>query len=62
MVGRFSIFYQNVKMILWLIHTFLYKGSAKNKKNDKFETRTMSLKNSSPDSKADSNKKSKFGI
>ena len=33
--------------------TFWYKGSAKTREIDKFENRTMFLKNNSPDSKAD---------
>ena len=56
----FSLFYQKVKMILWSIHTFWYKGSSGKKENDKFEKRALSLKNSSPDSKADFSKKVLF--
>ena len=51
----FSLVYEKVKMILWSIRTFWYKGSAKTMENDKFEKKaslSLSLKNSSPDSKA----------
>ena len=49
-------------MLLWSIRTFWYKGSAENGKNDQFEKNVMSLKNSSPGSKADFSEKSKFGV
>ena len=42
-----------MKVILWSIRTFWYKGLAKIKEKIKFEKRRLSLKNSSPDSKAD---------
>ena len=58
----FSEFYTKVKMILWSIRTFWYRGSAENQKNDKFQKRAISFKNSSPDLKADFSEKSLFGI
>ena len=48
-------------MILWSIHTFWYKGSAKIRENDKFEKKSVSLKNSSPGSEADFSEKFVFG-
>ena len=51
-------------MIIWSIHTFWYniRVRPKTKKNDKIEKRTTSLKNSSPDSKADFSEKLVLGI
>ena len=46
-----SLFDQKVKMILWSIHTFWYKGSAENKGN-KLGKMFFFLKNNSPDLKA----------
>ena len=52
-------------MILWSIHTYRYTGirvRPKTKENSKFEKRTISLKTSSPYSKADFSEKSNFGV
>ena len=47
------LFYQKVKMIPESIRTFWYKGSAENKETNKNRKRAISLKNNSPDSKAE---------
>ena len=49
----FFTFYEQMKMILWSIRTSGIRVRPKARKNDKFEKRTISLKNSSPDLKAD---------
>ena len=58
----FTLFYEQVKMILWSIHIFWYKGSAENKEQWKTRKIILSLKNSSSDSKADFSEKLLFGI
>ena len=55
----FSIFYEKMKMILWSIRTFWYKGSAENEEKMQVRTKAPFLKNNSPDWKADFPKKSK---
>ena len=57
-----SLFYETMKVSLWSIRTFWYKGLAKTKmKNDEFG-KCLSVKNNSPGSKADFPKKTSFGI
>ena len=58
----FSLFYQKVKMILWSIRTFWYKGSAENKGNWQVRKKGYISQNSSPDSKADFSKQSILGV
>ena len=55
-------FCQKVKMILWSIQTVWYQGLAKTMNNDKFKKSPLTLKNSSPDSKADFSQRLLFGI
>ena len=43
---------ENIKMIIWSIHTFWYNGSVEKKENDKFEEKAISIQKCSPDSKA----------
>ena len=52
-----SLLYQKMKIILWSIHTLWYKGSAPNKEKRQGRKMSLSLKNSSPESKADFSKK-----
>ena len=50
-------------MILWSIRTFWYKGSAEIEETNQVRNKhAISLKNSSPDSKADFSEKFVFGI
>ena len=56
------LIYKTVEMIPGPIRTFWYKGSQKQRENYKFEERAISLKKSSPDSKADISTKSKFDV
>ena len=48
-----SLCYEQVKVILWWIRTFWYKGLAKIWKKTEFEKRQLSHENNSPGSKAD---------
>ena len=48
----FSLFHEKMKVILWSIRTFWYKGLAKIRKKIEFAKKLYSAKNNSSDGKA----------